>query len=126
MRWNDEKVDRMIGTLLRTGVIFAAAVVLAAGIWFLIQFGSVIPNYRAFRGEPAGLRTVGGILLGALGGQSRSLIQLGLLVLIATPIVRVGFSVLAFAVQRDRMYVTITLIVLVVLLGSLTGVVHTH
>jgi len=114
----------MIGTLLRAGVLFAASVVLAAGIWFLIQFGTVVPDYRAFRGEPMGLRSVTGILLGAFRGQPRSMIQFGLLVLIATPIVRVGFSVLAFAVQRDRLYVTITLIVLVVLLGSVTGLVH--
>lgn len=45
--------------------------------------------------------------------------QLGLLVLIATPVVRVGFSVVGFALERDRLYVAITFAVLAVLLGSL-------
>jgi uncharacterized membrane protein len=47
--------------------------------------------------------------------------QLGLLLLIATPIARVMFSAVAFAMERDRMYVGFTLIVLAVLLYSLFG-----
>jgi uncharacterized membrane protein len=49
------------------------------------------------------------------------LIQLGLLLLIATPVARVAFSVAAFAMQRDRLYVVVALIVLAVLMYSLTG-----
>ena len=53
-----------------------------------------------------------------------TLVALLAVLLIATPILRVGFSVLAFALQEDRMYASITLLVLVVLLGSLSGLVH--
>jgi uncharacterized membrane protein len=42
--------------------------------------------------------------------------------LIATPIARVLLSLVAFALQRDRTYVVVTLIVLVVLLSGLFGV----
>ncbi len=49
------------------------------------------------------------------------MIQLGLLLLIATPIARVAFSVVGFAIERDRMYVVFTLIVLAILLYSLLG-----
>jgi uncharacterized membrane protein len=49
------------------------------------------------------------------------LIQLGLLLLIATPIARVGCSIVGFAIERDRMYVAFTLIVLAILLYSLLG-----
>jgi uncharacterized membrane protein len=58
---------------------------------------------------------------GAARGRSLSIIQLGLLLLIATPIARVVFSVAAFAWERDFMYVGISLIVLIVLLYSLLG-----
>jgi uncharacterized membrane protein len=126
MRWDDDNVDRMIGTLLRVGVLLAAAVVMASGIWFLLHFGTAVPDYRVFRSEPAGLRSVTGILLGAARGRPLYVIQFGLLVLIFTPILRVAFSVFAFARQRDRMYAGITLVVLGVLLGSLTGLVHVH
>ena len=117
--WTDERVERVIGTLLRWGVILAAAVVLAGGVMYLARYGSTIPDYRVFRGEPSDLRNVSGIVTGAVSWHSRGLILFGLLLLIATPVARVAFSVVAFALQRDRAYVVVTLIVLAVLLYSL-------
>jgi uncharacterized membrane protein len=119
--WTDERVERVIGTLLRWGVILAAAVVLAGGIMYLARYGSTIPDFRVFRGEPSDLRTVSGIVTGAVSWHSRGLILFGLLLLIATPVTRVAFSVVAFALQRDRTYVVVTLIVLAVLLYSLAS-----
>ena len=118
--WTDEHVERMIGILLRWGVILAAAVVLAGGAVYLARHGSTIPDYRVFRGEPSDLRNVSGIITDAVSWHSRGLIQFGLLLLIAVPVARVAFSVVAFALQRDRTYVVVTLIVLAVLLYSLT------
>ncbi len=67
------------------------------------------------------MRSIAGIISDALAVRSGGIIQLGLLLLIATPIVRVAFAVVAFALQRDRVYVIVTLIVLGVLLFSLLG-----
>ncbi len=117
----DQRVDEIIGTLLRYGVLLSAAVVAAGGIWYLVQYGFSTPAYHVFRGEPEYLRHVHGILTGVPGFHCRRMIQLGLVLLIATPVGRVAFSVVAFALQRDRAYVVITLIVLTVLLLSLTG-----
>src|ERR1700736_476566 len=119
MQLTDEQMDQIIGNLLRAGVVLAAAVVLAGEIWHMAQTGGGLPNYRVFRGEPAELRGVADILRGLSPGHSADLIQLGLLLLIATPVVRVAFCVWAFAVQRDRAYVVITLIVLAALVLSL-------
>ena len=121
MQVDDRKMDLAIGALLRAGVLLAVVVVLAGGIGYLVGHGTSIPDYRAFAGSSADLRSVAGIVGGALRGGSLSIIQLGLLLLIATPIARVAFSAVAFAVERDRLYVAITLIVLTVLLGSLLG-----
>jgi uncharacterized membrane protein len=118
--WTDERVEWVIGTLLRWGVILAAAVVLAGGVMYLARYGSTIPDYRVFLGEPSELRNVSGIVTGAVSWHSRGMILFGLLLLIATPVARVAFSVVAFALQRDRTYVAVTLIVLAVLLYSLT------
>lgn len=117
--WTDQRVDQIVGNLLRVGVIVSAAVVLSGGALYLVQHGSTVPDYRVFHGEPAYLRGVPGIVSGALALDGRGLIQLGLLLLLATPIARVAFSVLAFSLQRDRTYVVVTLIVLAVLLYSL-------
>jgi uncharacterized membrane protein len=123
MQQNDERLDRAIGVVLRVGVIAAASVVLGGGVWYLARSGTMVPNYRAFHGEPQSLSSVAGVWKGVAGMQPRTVIQLGLLLLIATPIARVGLSVFAFAAQRDRTYVAITLIVLAVLICSLTGFV---
>jgi len=125
MQSNEEEVDRIIAILLRTGVIVAASVVFAGGVWHLARFGMLIPNYRSFHGEPQDLRNVAGVCKGVLRLQPLSVIQFGLLLLIATPIARVAFSVIAFAVQRDRLYLALTMVVLAVLISSLSGMGYT-
>lgn len=120
-RWSEHEVEQLIGNLLRIGVLIAAAVALAGGIAWLATHGHLRPDYHVFRGQPAELRSVGGVVGGALALHSAAIVQLGLLLLIATPIARVAFSLVAFAVQRDRLYVIITCIVLAVLLFGLLG-----
>ncbi len=120
-RWTDQQIEVLVGTLLRSGVMLSAGVVLLGGAIYLLRYGAATPDYRVFRGEPSDLRSVPGILKGVLTLHGRSVIQFGLLLLIATPIARVGFSAVAFFMQRDRTYVWITLIVLAILLWSLIG-----
>jgi uncharacterized membrane protein len=119
MAWNDEHIATVISRLLRIGVTAAAAVVLLGGILYLAGHGTAQPAYHIFESEPAGLRSVRGVLQDAFLLHPRGIIQLGLLLLIATPIARVAFSVLAFARQGDRLYVLVTIIVLAVLIYSL-------
>jgi uncharacterized membrane protein len=118
---SDQRIENIIAGMLRVGVILSTALVLGGGIWYLSQFGAGRPGYGTFQGEPAVLRSVSGIVRGAAALDARSWIQLGLLMLIATPVARVLFSIFAFAEQRDRTYVVITLIVAAVLLYSLFG-----
>jgi uncharacterized membrane protein len=117
---SDKRAEEIIGILLRTGVTVAAVVVFAAAIPYLIQHGSEKPDYRVFRGEPNQLRHISGILKASMALDPAA-IQLGLLILIATPVARVAFSVIAFAEERDWMYVIVTLIVLGLLLYSLSA-----
>lgn len=119
--WTNQQVETIIGNLLRGGVILAAVVVFIGGVFYLFRYGPAYPDYRVFRGEPTDLRTVHGILTDALSLHSRGLIQLGLLLLIATPVARVAFSIYAFLRQGDRTYVVVTLLVLTILLYSLLG-----
>jgi uncharacterized membrane protein len=118
-RWTDQDVEQVVGNLLRVGVMVAATLVLLGGIRYLMEHGNERADHRVFRGEPAALRSPVDIVKGAMAFDDFSLIQLGLLLLIATPVARVTFSVYAFARQRDVTYVIITLIVLAVLLYSL-------
>lgn len=120
-RWSDLAVERTIAHLLRAGVALAAALVAVGGAVYLARHGHEAPALDVFRGEPADLRSLAGILSEARDLRGRGLIQLGLLALLATPVARVAFSVVAFAMQRDRLYVGVTLFVLGVLLWSLAG-----
>jgi uncharacterized membrane protein len=119
--WTEQQVEEIVGNLLRGGVILAGVVVAVGGLLYLIRHGGATPDYRVFHGEPADLRSVSGIVTDAWSLQARGIIQLGLLLLVATPVARVAFSVFAFMQERDLTYVFVTLIVLAVLLYSLIG-----
>ncbi len=121
--WRDRRIEVILGNLLRTGVLVSAAVVLLGASIYLSRHAHDPADYRVFRGEPSEYRTIRGVIQSVIVGRGRGqgLIQLGLLLLIATPIARVAFSVAGFGIERDRLYVAFTLIVLAVLLYSLLG-----
>lgn len=119
--WTDQRVEVIIGNLLRAGVLLAAGVVMIGAAIYLVRHGAEPANYRVFREQPADLRHASGILQDVVSLSGRGTIQLGLLLLIATPIARVAFSSVAFALEKDRMYVGFTLMVLAILLYSLIG-----
>lgn len=115
--WSDERVETVIGNLLRWGVSVSAVIVLFGAVRLLAQDGLRPSEDRhLFQPKPA---SPSGIVHQATRLDSRGLIMLGLLVLIATPVARVIFSIAAFALQRDWLYVFFTLLVFVVLLYSL-------
>jgi uncharacterized membrane protein len=124
LKWvqNDQTIEEIVGSILRTGVIIATAVVLIGGMMYFIRHGFEVPDYRAFHGEPTDLRTVSGIMADIFSLRSRGVIQFGLLLLIAAPMTRVAFSCIAFLRRNDRTYFVITLIVFALLIFSLTGI----
>ena len=119
--WTDRKVEDLVGNLLRAGVLLSAFVVFCGAVVYLARHGGGHSDYRVFQGEPNDLRTIPGVLREAFAFQGRGIIQLGLLLLIATPVARVALSIIGFAAERDRMYVGFATIVLVILLCSLFG-----
>lgn len=117
----DRAAERTIGTLLRAGLFGAAAVVTAGAAVYLTRHGGAAADYRVFRGEPADLVSLRGILNDCFALRGVGLIQLGIVTLLATPVARVAFSVWVFAREQDGLYVAVTLFVLSVLLASLFG-----
>ncbi len=118
---SDARIDEIIGNLLRVGVVVSSLLVLIGGGLYLTNHGNELPNYHVFYGEPSDLRNLVGIMKTASSFSGRGVIQFGLLLLVATPIMRVAFTVISFALLRDRVYFGVTLIVLAVLLFSLMG-----
>src|SRR5947209_8620135 len=107
----DVAVEQVMGTLLRAGVLTAAAVVLLGGVIYLYRRAGDPADHRVFRGEPHDLKSPVGIVKDAWALRGPAVIQLGVLLLIATPVARVVFSVFAFVRERDFTYVVLTLIV---------------
>jgi uncharacterized membrane protein len=120
-KWTDERVEQILGILLQSGVIISGLVVLAGGILYLLHNGHVAVHYENFSADREAFRGFAVILRNALRGDGRAIIECGLLLLIATPVARVVFSIIGFALERDRLYIVVTIIVFVVLMYSLFG-----
>src|SRR5436309_2608467 len=109
----DRRLEQIVGNLLRTGVALAAAVVLAGGVWYLAEHRASRADYHQFHNAPGVMPWSRGL------PGSLATIQLGLLILIATPVARVVFSLAAFALERDKIFMAITLVVVAILAYSL-------
>jgi uncharacterized membrane protein len=118
-RWSDHEVEQLIGRLLQVGVLVAAAVVLVGGVMLLVQHGTRPVEFATFSTATSPLQSLGGIFRGAFALDAMAIVQLGLVLLIATPVMRVALTLVAFALQRDRLYVVLTAVVLALLLYGL-------
>ena len=114
----DHRLESAMGRMLQIGVTAAAFIVLAGGGIYLRSFTGTIPDYERFHGAPSAYESIPGILIGASRLDGQSLIQFGILLLIATPICRVIFGVVGFSMLRDRFYAATSMVVLVILLLS--------
>jgi uncharacterized membrane protein len=111
-------MEMTVSRMLRVGVTTAALIVLAGAILYLLRAHGVEADYRHFHGIPRPADKITPVLEGVRRLDSRSIIHLGILILIATPILRVAFCLYSFAAQKDKIYVVVSGIVLVVLLYS--------
>ncbi len=117
--WQDKDIELAIGTLLRAGVLLASATVLIGAAVYLFRNGQDIPSYHTFATDTHTLSSVRLIINGLRKGEGRAIIQLGILFLIATPVVRIIFSAFGFMKEKDYLYVLITLIVFCIIISSM-------
>jgi uncharacterized membrane protein len=115
---SDRRLEIAMGNMLRIGVTIAALVVLAGGVLYLTRSQGSIPDYQHFHGSSQAYTSMGAIASGASRFDGPSLIEFGILLLIATPICRVMFGLVGFALLKDRLYTTISAILLTILLLS--------
>jgi uncharacterized membrane protein len=119
--FDDTRMETVMGRLLQVGVLLASIFVALGGAMYLKAHHGSVPDYRVFASEPIGLRDPGQLFEQVVRGDGVAVIELGVLLLIATPIARVVFAVVSFALERDWLYVAISAVVLVILVF---GVVH--
>ncbi len=109
----------MLSNILRGGLILSLIIVMYGAALFLFQRGDQVIDYSVFKGVPPSLKEVSLMLDSARQHRSEAIIQLGILMLIATPGLRVLSCLVIFAWQRDYLYIFLASIVLLVLLYSL-------
>jgi uncharacterized membrane protein len=119
----DVNFERFISQLLKYGVLISSSLVLMGGMLYLFKHGSEAADYHFFHGEPQAYRSPMGVISAIAAGQRRGLIQLGLLGLIATPILRVMFSLFVFSWRRDYPFILVTG---VVMSGLLYGLISAY
>jgi uncharacterized membrane protein len=115
----DLRMELAISRVLRVGVTMAGVIVLIGSVLYLSQAHGVLPDYRHFHGVASPVDRITPVIDGIRHRDGRSIIRLGILLLIATPILRVAYCVFGFAAQKDKLYVLISGTVLAVLLYSL-------
>jgi len=118
-RIKDKDIQAIIGWILRVGVAVSMLLVVVGGVLFIFRHGHSIPAYKPFKGVPLFIHDIHGIINGVLDFRGQAIIQLGITLLIATPIIRVAFSAVAFLLEKDYLYTVITVIVLLIILGSM-------
>jgi uncharacterized membrane protein len=115
------RLGREVGAILRLGVLVSSAVIVIGLVPYLVRDGGRHADYHLFHGELAAFRTVPDAVAYAARGHPRGIMQLGILFLIATPVARVVLCLVEFARERDRLYVGVTLLVLIALSWGLFG-----
>jgi len=116
------RAELLISTVLRSGVLTSLTVILVGTLLTFLHH----PEYVSSRQELARLtqggagfpHTLRDVVAGLAALRGQAVVVLGLLILIATPVVRVAVTVLVFLEERDRIYVAITATVLIFLLLS--------
>lgn len=128
--WQERDMELFLGKFLRFGVMLSCAITLIGGIFYLYQQGGILPDYSPtseilpFKGVEQNLRSISAVLQGIMVLDGASIIQFGVIVLIATPVIRVAISAIAFLIEKDYMYVIITLIVLVIIIANMLLGLH--
>jgi len=117
----DEKMELTVARLLNMGLLISTLVIVFGGILLISEQGSTPIDFKTLQGEPLTLASIPTIALAAVSLDARAVIEIGLLLLVATPVARVALSLILFWRKADYLYVGITGAVLAILLFAVSG-----
>jgi uncharacterized membrane protein len=109
-RVTDAVVEVLVSRVLRGGVLLAAVVTTVGAVIYLAQHPGQSIDYSTFTGASL-----------SAGSTGESIMALGLVLLVATPIARVALLAVAFLLEHDRLYTAVSTLVLAVLLVSIVA-----
>jgi len=115
----DTDIQSLLGKVLRAGTVISMSIVLFGGIVYMCRHGYSVVNYHKFTGIPDFVQYTSRLIPGAISFKGQAIIQIGIILLIFTPIVRVVFSSIGFLLEKDYLYSGISLLVLVIIFASM-------
>ncbi|MFB3388378.1 DUF1634 domain-containing protein [Flavobacterium sp. LAR06] len=120
-KFGEKDFQNIVGNLLRYGVWISLAVAFIGGIVYLIGQSTHIENYSVFHENDRNIfEVVADVYQGVIQGKGESLIFFGIILLFLTPVFRVLLSLFSFLLEKDYLYVAITLIVILIILISVS------
>lgn len=120
-KFGEKDFQTIIGNLLRYGVWISLSVAFIGGIVYLMNHGSQIEDYSVFKENDRNIfEVIASVYHGAIQGDGASLIFTGIILLFLTPVLRVLLSLFSFLLEKDYLYVGITLIVIVIIIISIS------
>ncbi|WP_289658807.1 DUF1634 domain-containing protein [Flavobacterium panacagri] len=120
-KFGEKDFQTIIGNLLRYGVWISLSVAFIGGIVYLMNHGSQIEDYSVFKENDRNIfEVIAAVYHGAISGDGASLIFTGIILLFLTPVLRVLLSLFSFLLEKDYLYVGITLIVIVIIIISIS------
>ncbi|HEY5326365.1 MAG TPA: DUF1634 domain-containing protein [Mucilaginibacter sp.] len=118
-KFKDRDIQLLLGQVLRAGTVISITIVLFGGIIYLYNHGGANANYRVFIGIPDFIRHFNDLICNTFILKGQAIIQVGIILLIATPIIRVICSAIGFVLEKDYMYLGISLLVLFIIFISM-------
>jgi len=116
----DTDIQLIIGTLLRYGVWISLSIAAIGGVIYLFGHEEELVQYQVFKEQDHHIFSIiQDTFIGVTHGRGRSIILLGVLLLFLTPILRLVFSLIAFFLEKDYLYVGITLLVIGIICFSI-------
>ncbi len=118
----NSRISIVLARVMIIGTLAAAAVIAAGLVWYLSAHVGEAPGDHIFKGEPKYFENPVGMIQRALEpdvvGQRRSIVMIGVFLLLLNPPIRVALAGAGYLAGRDRLYAAISGIVLAVLLAS--------
>lgn len=118
----DKNLAIVIGNIMRWGVIVSLSLTFLGGVIYLLAHPNEIISYKEFVEADYSIAEIfSKTFSGVLSFDGEALIIFGILLLFATPVIRVLFSLIGFILEKDKLYILITLIVLAIIFISISG-----
>lgn len=123
--FTDVDLNRSVGNLLRLGVILSVITSLIGFVKLFIEGFQMPRKYKLLDMGTSSEKVWSHFWETLCKGEGMAIIQLGILMLIFTPLMRIIFALIGYLKEKDYVYVIISSIVLAIMaISFFTGYAH--